>query len=339
VPCGTAAGLRELLARSNGKGVKHEILSNPEFLAEGSAIRDLLHPDRVIIGCEDTIAGKQATARLASLYKAWVPENCIISLNLWSSELAKLGANALLAQRISSINSLSAICEAVGADIHEVGRVCGLDRRIGPEMLRPSIGFGGSCFEKDIRSLVYLAEGLGLRSVAAYWMSVLDLNEYQKHRQTSRIVDFLHPAACDRVAILGFSFKKDTGDIRGTPALALVRDFADRGFQINIYDPRAKIGSIQEMLDRELPLSSRHKPTAIFSSASEACEQVHAIVIATAWDQFRTNSKETTLDWTSIACHMQEPKVLFDCCNVVKAGYLEGLGMKVVELGRRRALL
>jgi UDPglucose 6-dehydrogenase len=326
------------LSGGNYKGVKHEILSNPEFLAEGSAIRDLLHPDRVIIGCEDTTSGKQAAARLASLYKGWIPESRIILLNLWSSELAKLATNALLAQRVSSINSLSAICEAVGADIHEIGRVCGLDRRIGPEMLRPSIGFGGSCFEKDIRSLVYLAEGLGLNPVADYWMSVLNLNEYQKHRQTRRIVKFLHPA-CDRVAILGFSFKKDTADVRGTPVLALVRDFADRGFQINIYDPRANSGSIQEMVNRELQPPSRHTSVAIYSSASEACEQVHAIVIATGWDQFKTNSKEATVDWTFIASHMQEPKIVFDCCNIVKAGYLESLGLKVVELGKRRALL
>jgi UDPglucose 6-dehydrogenase len=276
---------------------------------------------------------------LASLYKAWVPSDRIITISNWSSELAKLAANAMLAQRISSINSLSVLCEAVGADVYDVGRVIGLDQRIGPHMLQPSIGFGGSCFEKDIRCLAYLANSLGLGNIARYWSAILSMNDFQKSRQVERIIDLAKSFALRRVAILGFAFKEHTGDIRGTPALAIVKDFVERGFAVRIFDPLATRENILGLLNQEISFLDNSRSVTISSSATEACKEVEAIVIATAWDEFRTSSKSSLIDWHDIACGMQEPRVLFDGCNVINAKFLRSLGINVIELGRRQSIL
>nr|XP_006821907.1 PREDICTED: UDP-glucose 6-dehydrogenase-like [Saccoglossus kowalevskii] len=191
------------------------VLSNPEFLSEGTAIDDLINPDRVLIGGEQSEAGYKAIDALSSVYQNWIPKIKIIKTNTWSSELSKLAANAFLAQRISSINSMSAICEATGADVNEVAHAIGTDSRVGPRFLQASLGFGGSCFQKDVLNLVYLCEALNLPEVAAYWQQVIDMNDYQRRRFANKIINCLfNTVTSKRIAVLGFSFKKNTGDTR-----------------------------------------------------------------------------------------------------------------------------
>ncbi|CAG8811526.1 21303_t:CDS:2, partial [Dentiscutata erythropus] len=252
VPCRTAESMRTILEANSHDDIRFDILSNPEFLAEGTAINDLLYPDRVLIGGLQTPEGFKAQQTLAEIYEQWVPKDKIITTNLWSSELSKLAANALLAQRISSINALSAICEATGADIDEVAYACGRDSRIGPRFLKASVGFGGSCFQKDILNLVYLAEQLNLPEVAAYWKQVVDLNEYQKKRFVSRIIKTLFNTITNkRIAVLGFAFKKDTGDTRESAAITLCKDFIQENARVYIYDP--KVSEQQIFLDLSEP--------------------------------------------------------------------------------------
>jgi UDPglucose 6-dehydrogenase len=292
VPVRTAEGMREILLANCTPGVHFEILSNPEFLAEGTAIKNLLSPDRILIGSFFTEAGLRAAASLVDVYAAWVPRERIITMNLWSSELAKLAANCLLAQRISSINALSAICESTGADISEVSYACGLDSRIGPKMLGASVGFGGSCLKKDILSLSYIAESLHLPEVAAYWKSINDINEYQKDRFARRIVACLHQSLTNkRIAILGFAFKKDTGDTRQSAAISIVNDLVGEGAQIAIYDPKATEESIWFELDAASgDLELMRKRVTICPSAHEACVGASAAVIVTEWDEFNNKS-------------------------------------------------
>ncbi|KAH0543311.1 hypothetical protein FGG08_002374 [Glutinoglossum americanum] len=287
VPCKTAQSMRELLEANCNPGVRFEVLSNPEFLSEGSAVSDLLNPDRVLIGSDSSSTGVSAAASLSDVY-SWVPRNRIISMNLWSCELSKLAANALLAQRISSINSLSAICEATGANINEVSYACGLDRRIGPHMLKAGVGFGGSCFKKDILSLVYLAESLHLSEVADYWKSVVAMNEYQKCRFTRRITHCLFDTLTGKkITILGFSYKKDTGDTRETPAVTLVRNIFAEKCKISIYDPKASEQQIWLQLAEDGgKLEKLKSRITIHHDIYEACEGADAIVVATEWDEF-----------------------------------------------------
>jgi len=294
VPVQTADAMREILLANCHPGVHFEILSNPEFLAEGTAIKNLLHPDRILIGSLNTQAGLNAAASLADVYAAWVPRERIITTNLWSSELAKLAANCLLAQRISSINALSAICEATGADVSEVSRACGLDSRIGPKMLSASVGFGGSCLKKDILSLSYIAESLHLPEVAAYWKSINDINEYQKSRFARRIVKCLHGSLSGkRIAILGFAFKKDTGDTRESAAISIVADLVEEGADIAIYDPKATEQNIWFELEAACEdVKGLRKRVQIVGNAREACEGAHAAVIVTEWDEF--SNKDST---------------------------------------------
>ena len=329
--------------------VNFEILSNPEFLAQGSAIDNLLYPDRVIIGSQSTPSGVKAAEKLALLYKSWVPQNRIITMDLWSSELAKLAANAFLAQRISSINSLSAMCEETGADVRRIALACGLDSRIGPHMLQPSIGFGGSCFEKDICSLVYLAETLHLQEVASYWKAVLSMNVYQKSRFSKRIILCLFPSLVGKkIAILGFAFKNDTADVRGTVVVTLVKDLVAEGAEIGIYDPHAE----KERITSELSGALSAKEIAnvrTTSSAYEACAQAHATVIATPWDHFKAcgspngqmlgHSIGDQLDWARISYNMIQPKFLFDGCNMVDTETMERFGFKVEKIGIRSSKL
>ena len=288
VPCRTAEDIRKTFAAIGKPGVRFEILSNPEFLAEGTAINDLLEPDRILIGSLNSESGLRAAAALAKVYARWVPPERIITMNLWSAEMAKLAANAFLAQRISSINSLSAVCEATGADIEEVSYACGLDNRIGSRMLKSSIGFGGSCFKKDLLSLVYIAESQHLSEVAAYWKSVIDINQYQKDRFIKRIVTCLFRTLTNKkVAILGYAYKKDTGDTRESAAISIVNNLLSENAQVSIYDPKAKEETIwQSIRESNASFECVKKRVKICCSAYEACEDADAVVIATEWDEF-----------------------------------------------------
>lgn len=290
VPCKTAEDIRRVLAAIGKAGVKFDILSNPEFLAEGTAIKDILEPDRVLVGSLRTDEGLHAAAALAAIYGRWIPKERIITMNLWSSEMAKLSANVLLAQRISSINALSAICEEIGADVEEVSYACGLDSRIGPRMLKSSVGFGGSCYKKDVLSLVYIAETHNLPEVAAYWKGVVDINEYQKDRFIKRIVKCLFSTLTNKkVAILGYAYKKDTGDTRESAAICIVNNLIKENAEVSIYDPKVREAQIWQSLresndSRAVELVKSR--VTICRSPYEACEGADAVVIATEWDDF-----------------------------------------------------
>ncbi|KAF5523332.1 UDP-glucose 6-dehydrogenase [Colletotrichum aenigma] len=295
VPCRTAHLVRETLA-VHRPGVHFEILSNPEFLAAGTAVNDLLRPDRVLIGSETTPSGKCAAAALAGVYAAWVPRARILTTNVWSSELAKLVANSMLAQRISSINSISAICERTGADVDEVARSVGCDPRIGDRFLKAGIGFGGSCFKKDILSLVYLAESLDLDEVAEYWLQVVKMNEYARERFTRRVVKCLNNTlAGKKITVLGYAFKKNTSDTREAPALEIIRALLEEGpREIAVYDPCCNPLVIKEEIGQlcgELkPLREDGGPLAIYGDAYEACEGSMAVLITTEFDEFRNKA-------------------------------------------------
>ena len=357
VPCRAADTLRDVLRATSKPGVEFEILSNPEFLAEGTAISNLSSPDRVLIGSLNTPQGLAAARALADIYSAWVDVDRIITINLFSSELAKLAANALLAQRISSVNAMSAMCEAVGADIDEVSYAVGLDKRIGPKMLKASVGFGGSCFRKDILSLAYIAESLNLFEVAAYWRSVVDINEYQKDRFTRRIVRCLYNSLSNKtIAILGFAYKKDTGDTRESAAISVVNNLLAEGANVKIYDPQVKESQIRYNIESSNPNPRETKNRlAVCTSTYEACTDADAVVILTEWDEFsnklaRPNghvrgasingeiecASRKEISWTRVSQVMRRPMYVFDGRNVVDPVPLEALGFRVESIGRSR---
>jgi UDPglucose 6-dehydrogenase len=272
-------------------GIVFPVLSNPEFLSEGTAVRDLMQPDRVVIGCESTISGHRAAAALANLYAAWVPRSRIAPINIWSSELCKLAANAMLAQRISSINSISAICERTGADVSEIAKSVGMDPRIGPQFLKSGIGFGGSCFRKDIASLTYLAESLGLPEVAAYWQQVLTMNNFQRDRYARHVIATLNNSLRGKkITILGYAFKKNTGDARESPALEVIRVLLEEGPRsITIYDPLCSEADIKRelaVLEGEHAVVKPEGPIEVVSDPYKACEDSSAVLILTNWDMF-----------------------------------------------------
>ena len=273
-------------------GLVFPVLSNPEFLSEGTAIRDLMAPDRVVIGCESTISGHRAAGALANLYAAWVPRSKIAPINIWSSELCKLVANAMLAQRISSINSISAICERTGADVSEIAKSIGLDPRIGPQFLKAGLGFGGSCFRKDIASLTYLAESLSLPEVADYWQQVLDMNNFQRDRFARHVIATLNNSLRGKkVTILGYAFKKNTGDARESPALDVLRILLEEEPRtIAIFDPLCSANDIKReigALDIEYAVTKPDGPVQIVSDPYEACADSHAVLVLTDWDMFK----------------------------------------------------
>jgi UDPglucose 6-dehydrogenase len=275
--------MREILMANAQPGVHFEVLSNPEFLAEGTAIKNLLHPDRILIGSLDTEAGYSAAESLVDVYANWIPREKLITMNLWSSELAKLAANAMLAQRISSINAFSSICEAVSANIQDVAYAVGLDSRIGPKMMNASVGFGGSCFKKDILNLVYISESLNLPEVAAYWHSVIAINEYQKDRFVRRIVKAMHSTLYQKkIAILGFAYKKDTGDTRESAAIDVVTALLAENATIHIFDPQVR----PEQIMSDLRLTMDDDRVTICDSPYDACQDAHGVVILTEWDMF-----------------------------------------------------
>ncbi|OJT04239.1 UDP-glucose 6-dehydrogenase 4, partial [Trametes pubescens] len=332
VPCRTAESMRTILEANSTPGTRFDILSNPEFLAEGTAISDLFSPDRVLIGSLQTEEGKDACASLKEVYANWVPRERILTVGLWSSELSKLAANAMLAQRISSINALSAICEATGANIDEVSHAIGYDSRIGPKFLRASVGFGGSCFQKDILNLVYLSESLHLPQVAAYWRQVVEMNEYQKSRFSKTVVDTLFNTITGKhIAVLGFAFKADTGDTRESAAITLIRDFLSERAYVTIYDP--KVDEAQIWLDLAeacpaTPLETIKKQVTISHSALDACKQKEAVVIATEWKEFKE------IDWTAVYSQMSKPAFVFDGRMILDAEALRTIGFTVKVIGR-----
>ncbi|KAL8668215.1 MAG: hypothetical protein Q9202_000193 [Teloschistes flavicans] len=272
VPCKTAQSIREILAANAHPGVRFDVLSNPEFLAEGTAIRDLLQPDRIIIGSTQTMEGHRAATSLGAIYEQWVPRERIVTMNLWSSELSKLAANALLAQRISSVNALSAICEATGANVDEV----------------LGAGVRSSCFQKDIFNIVYLSESLHLYEVADYWRAIINMNEHQKQRFTMRVISCLYNnLAGKKLAVLGFAFKKDTSDTRESPAITLVSNFIAERAQVSIYDPHVPSQQIwRELVDNGCDLDMLKRNVSVCPSAYVACEAADAVIVVTDWDEF-----------------------------------------------------
>lgn len=336
VPCRTAESMRTILEANSKPNCRFDILSNPEFLAEGTAIQDLFNPDRVLIGSLQTPEGLSACESLTEVYSNWVPKERILTVGLWSSELSKLAANAMLAQRISSINALSAICEATGANIDEVAHAVGYDSRIGPKFLKASVGFGGSCFQKDILNLVYLSESCHLPEVAAYWRQVVELNDYQKRRFAKRVVDTLfNTITGKRIAVLGFAFKADTGDTRESAAITLIKDFQNEKALVNIYDPQVSHDQIWTDLSEashHLTLETIKKQVTICGSALEACRNAEAVIIATEWKEFKE------IDWQTVYDGMNKPAFVFDGRMLVDAKKLSDIGFKVTVIGRGEKL-
>lgn len=325
IPVKTAETIKDILT-ANSRAHKFEVLSNPEFLAEGTAMADLTMPDRVLIGGERTPTGEAAIQVLANIYAHWVPRERIITTNLWSSELSKLVANAFLAQRISSINSISALCEATGADVDEVANAIGRDSRIGPKFLKASVGFGGSCFQKDILSLVYLCERFGLPEVAAYWEGVVKMNDWQKRRFAGRIVRALFNTVADKkIAVLGFAFKKDTNDTRESAAISVCRDLLVEQAHVVVYDPKVPADEIREDV---LGKGGSDARLTVVSSAYEATAGAHAIAIVTEWDEFKT------LDYRKIFASMQQPAFIFDGRNILDLPKLAQIGFRVGGIGK-----
>jgi UDPglucose 6-dehydrogenase len=325
IPVKTAEAMSTIL-RSNSKHGQFQVLSNPEFLAEGTAIADLLEPDRILIGGERTPAGEAAMEKLVGIYARWVPRERIITTNLWSSELSKLVANAFLAQRISSINSISALCEATGADVDEVANAIGRDSRIGPKFLRASVGFGGSCFQKDILNLVYLCEHFGLPEVAAYWESVVRMNEWQKGRFSARIVNDLFSTVTGKhIAVLGFAFKKDTNDTRESAAISVVRGLLEENATVVVYDPKVPEADIRRDV---LGPDQTDGRLVVAASAQEAAAGAHGLAVLTEWDEFKA------LDFRAIYAGMQKPAFVFDGRNVLPRAELERIGFRVFAIGK-----
>ena len=257
LPVKTAEAIKDILDNT-GNGIHFEILSNPEFLAEGTAIQDLEAPDRVLIGGEETKSGQTAIDALTTIYASWVPEDKIIKTNLWSSELSKLTANAFLAQRVSSINALTELCEATGANITEVANAIGTDSRIGSKFLNASVGFGGSCFQKDILNLVYICKSLGLNQAADYWEQVIIMNNHQRTRFANQIVKALYGTVADKkIAFFGWAFKKNTNDTRESAAIYIADKLIEEHAQIQVYDPKVTALQMQSDLNH---LSSRSEP-------------------------------------------------------------------------------
>ncbi|OLL26821.1 UDP-glucose 6-dehydrogenase 4 [Neolecta irregularis DAH-3] len=347
VPYKTADAMRAILDANSKPGSHFDIISNPEFLAEGTAIEDLTNPDRVLIGSLETPSGRQAAEDLAAVYRNWVPDDKILITNLWSSEISKLAANALLAQRISSINALSSICEATGANVAEVARACGFDSRIGPKFLNASLGFGGSCFQKDILNLVYLSDSLHLPQVSSYWKQIVLLNEFQKQRFINRLIQgCLNTITGKRIAIWGFAFKKDTGDTRESPAITIVQGFLKEGANVIIYDPKVPETQIWSDLQEESfasPFDENPNPNpsclnslhlvTIAKSAGQAAFGADAVVICTEWDEF----KPENCDYDLIYRNCRKPASLYDGRGIIQLPDEEKLikmGWKVEVVGR-----
>ncbi|KAB2872351.1 MAG: UDP-glucose 6-dehydrogenase [Bacteroidales bacterium] len=330
LPVRTAQAVKTILSET-GNGIKFQVLSNPEFLAEGTAIQDLMAPDRVLIGGDQTPEGLAAIEALTSVYASWVSRERIIQTRLWSSELSKLTANAFLAQRISSINSISALCEVTGADVDEVAYAIGSDTRIGSKFLKSSVGFGGSCFQKDILNLVYLCEYFGLPEVAAYWEQVIILNDYQKRRFAMNIIQTLfNTVSGKKIAMLGWAFKKDTNDTRESAAIYVSDHLLNDMANVWVYDPKVPEKAMYDDLDY---LGTRSKEEnrnllKVVNDPYEACKGAHAIAVITEWDEFKS------YDWKKIYDSMMKPAFIFDGRNILDHKKLMEIGFKVKAIGK-----
>jgi UDPglucose 6-dehydrogenase len=321
LPVRTAEAMEHIL-NSNSKGLHFDVLSNPEFLAEGSAIRDMQAPDRVLLGARNTASGQRALQTIVDIYACWVPRERIITANLWSSELSKLAANAFLAQRISSINAISALCERTEADVTEVAHAVGLDRRIGPHFLRTSVGFGGSCFKKDIMNLVYLCEYYGLKEVAEYWEQVVRMNEYQEARFVSNMISAMfNTVAGKRIALFGAAFKAHTNDTRESPALAVCQRLLAEHADLVITDPQA--------LDNAcLDLGADAARVTFEPDPYRAAQDAYAIAVLTEWPIY------AQLDYQRIYQTMVKPAFIFDGRNILDHQALYSIGFNVYAIGK-----
>jgi UDPglucose 6-dehydrogenase len=330
IPVKTATAIQAILAANSTTNATFQVLSNPEFLAEGTAVADMENPDRILIGGEQTPEGQAALEALVSVYAHWVPREKIITTNLWSSELSKLVANAFLAQRISSINSISALCEATGADVDEVARAIGADSRIGSKFLKASVGFGGSCFQKDILNLVYLCESFNLPEAAAYWRSVVTMNDWQKSRFVEKIVRTLfNTVSGKRIAVLGFAFKKDTNDTRESAAIHIVRDLVAENAHVIIYDPRVPKETIhRDLLEVGVPQDIINFNIEIADDPYQAAAGAHALATLTEWDEFRD------LELPRIYDLMLKPAFIFDGRAILPAEALVKHGFKSFVIGK-----
>ncbi len=329
LPVRTAEAIKNIL-HNTGNGVKFQILSNPEFLAEGTAVTDLLQPDRVLIGGDPDVEGQRAVNALASIYANWVPNERILTTNLWSSELSKLTANAFLAQRVSSINAMSELCEKTGADVSEVARAIGMDSRIGSKFLKASVGFGGSCFQKDILNLVYIAKSYGLHEVADYWEQVIIMNDHQKRRFASTIVSTLYNTVSGKkIAFLGWAFKKDTNDTRESAAIYVADYLLSEQAQLFVHDPQVESPQIQNDLNYLETRSTEANSNGItvVSDPYEACKDAHAIAILTEWDAFKD------YDWDEIYATMKKPAFIFDGRNLLDGAKMKEIGFVFQSIG------
>ena len=334
LPVRTAEALRTILT-STGNHVNFQVLSSPEFLAEGTAVIDLHNPDRVLIGGDEDAEGKAAIESLVEVYENWVPRERIITTRVWSSELSKLTANAFLAQRVSSINAISALCEKTGADVDEISRAIGADSRIGAKFLKSSVGFGGSCFQKDILNLVYLCQHFNLPEVAAYWEQVIKMNDYQKHRFAKKIIDTLfNTVSGKKIAFLGWAFKKDTNDTRESAAIYVAKELLEDRAEIHIYDPKVSKEQIYSDLNSAChPEGSEAtkdllKHVFIHKDPYTTMQSAHAIAILTEWDEFKT------YDWQKVYEQMLKPAFVFDGRNVLSKTELEEKGYQVYNIGK-----
>ncbi len=329
LPVRTAEAIKSILDNT-GNGVKFQILSNPEFLAEGTAVQDLLFPDRILIGGDTNEEGQKAIQALVNVYANWVGVDKILTTNVWSSELSKLTANAFLAQRISSINAMSELCEKTGADVNEVARAIGMDSRIGPKFLKASVGFGGSCFQKDILNLVYIAKSYGLNEVADYWEQVIIMNDHQKRRFSDKIVKTLYNTVSGKkITFLGWAFKKDTNDTRESAAIYVADDLISENAAIAVYDPKVSRKKVLADLDYLQTRTADENSESILSydNPYEACKNAHAIAVLTEWDEF------VNYDWQKIYDDMQKPAFVFDGRNILNRNELERIGFVYQAIG------
>ena len=330
LPVKTAEAIKDILSNTNTV-VNFEVLSNPEFLAEGTAIQDLIVPDRVLIGGDQTEAGLNAIKALVNIYSAWVPKDQIITTNLWSSELSKLTANAFLAQRVSSINALTELCESTGANIEDVAQAIGSDSRIGPKFLKASLGFGGSCFQKDILNLVYICKTLALNEAADYWEQVVIMNNHQRNRFAYKIVKSLHgTVAAKKIAFLGWAFKKDTNDTRESAAIYIADIMIEERAYVQVFDPKVTLLQIRSDLNGLNTRSETENDKFLINHSDpyEALNGTHAIAVITEWDEFKS------YDWQKIYERMQKPAFVFDGRNILDQKKLESIGFIYQSIGR-----
>jgi UDPglucose 6-dehydrogenase len=321
LPVKTAQTMENIL-NANSRKIHFEVISNPEFLAEGTAVKDLLEPDRVLIGSRETPEGLRARQDVVDIYANWVPRDRILTANVWSAELSKLVANAFLAQRISSINSISALCEKTDASVQEVARAVGMDSRVGSRFLNASVGFGGSCFKKDILNLVYIAESYGLHEVARYWESVLAMNEFQETRFVRAMIrEMFNTIVGKRIALFGFAFKADTSDTRESPAIYVTRKLLEEKAHVAITDPKA-------LENARVDLAGTAGQIDYVEDPYQAAREAHAVAIMTEWSLYRS------LDWEKIYESMEKPAFVFDGRNILEHERLFKIGFNVYPLGR-----